>query len=58
LDFCLKSTAIDLLDEGFKVIVNKAGTRGISPEGCAKAIKELTDLGAIIINSSDDLVLV
>jgi len=56
-DFCVFTTAKQLINSGFKIILNKAGCRGISPEGCAKAISDLTALGAIIIESSDDLIL-
>ncbi len=53
LNYCVKETAIDLLNAGFRVIVNVAATRSLGP--AYHTIHELMDLGIICIDSVDDL---
>ena len=53
LDFCVKETVFDLINCGMEVIVNLAACRAL---GDPKPIIEaLVDMGAIIIDSCDDL---
>lgn len=51
-DVCVRMTARQLADAGFTVILNRAATRGISPESTGEALSELHDAGVTVI---DDL---
>lgn len=53
LDYCVKETAIDLVDLGYYVIINLSATRSIGDN--KPVIKELENLGVVFINSVDDI---
>jgi nicotinamidase/pyrazinamidase len=57
-DFCVGTTALQLIDAKFRVIFNRAATKGISTEGAEAMIKKLEGLGAFIIDSTQDLELI
>jgi nicotinamidase/pyrazinamidase len=44
-DYCVRATALDALREGFEVIVDRAGSRGIDPAGSAHALDEVRAAG-------------
>lgn len=54
-DYCVKNTALQLRDAGFRVIVNLAATRGVAPDTTQQAIAEMRDVGVLIIDSVDSL---
>ncbi|HET9125233.1 MAG TPA: nicotinamidase [Solirubrobacteraceae bacterium] len=47
-DYCVAATARDALREGFLVTIDRAGVRGIDPEGSERALAELSGLGAAV----------
>ena len=47
-DYCVAATARDALREGFLVTIDRAGVRGIGPEGSERALTELEGSGAVI----------
>ena len=47
-DYCVAATARDALREGFLVTIDRAGVRGIDPEGSERALTELEGSGAVI----------
>lgn len=53
LDFCVKKSVEQLLDAGFRVILNLASTRAVFPENATKVADELADKGAILVENSD-----
>jgi len=55
LDYCVKTTAIQLVAAGFRVIVNLAACRAVSEETAATALEEMRVAGVLIIASSDEL---
>jgi len=55
LDFCVGITALQLSNAGFRVIVNKAATRGITDGGIQKMLVNLKDKGVEIIDSAIDI---
>lgn len=55
LDYCVKTTALQLLRAGFEVILHVPACRGISEAGSAQAMQALQDAGAIISHSRDEL---
>ncbi|USE39749.1 isochorismatase family protein [Endozoicomonas sp. SCSIO W0465] len=55
LDFCVKTTALQLQRAGFQVYVNRAATRGLAESSVAGAIAELQAAGIILVESSSDL---
>jgi nicotinamidase/pyrazinamidase len=57
-DYCVGTTAEQLLKAKFRVILNQAATRGISDEGCKATTIKLHDMGALIISDSRDLELI
>ncbi len=50
-DYCVKTTALQLKDAGFHVIVNLAACRGISPDTVSRAIEEMKNAGIIIAHN-------
>ena len=54
-DYCVANSVKQLLNANFNVIVNLAACRGADPKTTEEAIKEMKDLGAIIVESSKDL---
>ncbi|MFI4937628.1 MAG: isochorismatase family protein [Candidatus Berkiellales bacterium] len=51
-EFCVRKTALQLLQAGFKTIINLAACRGVNEEPTKKALEEMRNQGAIIIASS------
>jgi nicotinamidase/pyrazinamidase len=49
-DYCVKATALDAVDLGFKTTVILEGIRGVelNPGDCEKAIAEMKEAGVII----------
>lgn len=58
LNFCVGTTAYQLKDAGFKVIVNLAATRGIevTPGACAEYINKLKNSGINVIENLDSII--
>ena len=54
-EYCLKTTAFQLKDAGFSVIVNLAACRGIDPANVKLAINEMQQSGMTIVNSASDI---
>ncbi len=51
-DYCVKNTALQLLQADFEVIVNLAASRGVAPDTTAQAIDEMRTVGITIIDSA------
>ncbi len=47
-DYCVKATAIDAADAGYKVTVIEDLCKGVAPDTTAKALKEMKDKGITI----------
>jgi nicotinamidase/pyrazinamidase len=47
-DYCVAATARDALREGFLVTIDRAGVRGIDPEGSERVLAELEGSGAVV----------
>ncbi|RBW46595.1 nicotinamidase [Psychromonas sp. B3M02] len=54
-DYCVKTTVLQLVKAGFKVILNKAACRGIADDSIQSAYQEMQDIGVIFIASSQEL---
>lgn len=54
-DYCVKTTALQLLRSGFRVILNRAACRGVADETGAEAITALGEAGAEFIRDSSEL---
>ena len=54
-DYCVKTTVLQLLRAGFKVILNLAACRGINIKTTQAAIAEMQAQGAMIIESANCL---
>jgi nicotinamidase/pyrazinamidase len=54
-DYCVKTTALQLLKAGFRVIVNLEASRGVSHEGVELAVKEMKQAGIEIISNPKQL---
>lgn len=52
LDYCVKDTAIDLINVGFRVIINISATKAINDK---LDLKEMENLKIIFINNIDEL---
>lgn len=52
-DYCVKATAIDAADAGYKVTVVKDLCRGVSPETTEEAIQEMKAKGIRVIETLD-----
>lgn len=48
-DYCVKATAIDAADAGYKVFVVEDLCKGVTPETSEKAVKEMKEKGIIIL---------
>lgn len=55
-DYCVKTTVMQLLGAGFDVIVNLAATRGIADETVQRALVDMRQSGAVIIDSAEQLI--
>lgn len=47
-DYCVKATAIDAANAGYKVTVIEDLCKGVAPETTAKALKEMTEKGITV----------
>jgi len=56
-DYCVKNTVLQLLRAGFETILNLAACRGIDPQTTQAAITQMQQHGAIIIESSHQLLM-
>ncbi|MDU1911734.1 bifunctional nicotinamidase/pyrazinamidase [Fusobacterium sp.] len=54
-DYCVKFTVLDALELGYKVYLIEDGCKGVDifPEDSKKAINEMKNKGAVIINSNN-----
>lgn len=50
-DYCVKNTVLQLLDAGFRVILNLEACRGIAPDTIDQAIAEMKAAGVIIADN-------
>jgi nicotinamidase/pyrazinamidase len=54
-DYCVKATARQLAEAGFRVILNRAACRGIAPDTTEAALDELRAVGVQLIDSVEAL---
>lgn len=54
-DYCVKTTVLQLLRAGLRVIINLAACRGVAEETSTQAIEDLRVAGADLIMSSTEL---
>ncbi|MCG8464860.1 MAG: isochorismatase family protein [Xanthomonadales bacterium] len=54
LDFCVKTTALQLRRADFRVVVNMAACRGIAEDTCQQAIAEMTAAGIEVVDDLSD----
>lgn len=54
-EFCVRETVLELLDAGFRVVLNLGACRGIFPDKVATSVEEMRQKGAFIINSAREL---
>ena len=47
-DYCVRATALDALREGFEVIVDEAGSRGINGDDAGRALEEVRAAGGAV----------
>jgi nicotinamidase/pyrazinamidase len=57
-DYCVKTTGLQLLQAGFRVILNLAACRGVAAETSQQGLEELRLAGVEFITSSCELVLI
>ncbi len=50
-DVCVRATVLDGLREGFEVMLIEDATRGVTPEGCASAAREMRAAGAGLVTT-------
>lgn len=55
LDYCVKTTVLQLLNANFKVILNLAATKGLAQETSKFAKQEMIAKGAYLIDNSQNL---
>lgn len=55
LDYCVKTTALQLADAHFQVIVNLAACRGIAEKSIHEAITAMNTAGILLVNSAEQL---
>ena len=55
LDYCVKTTVLQLRKAGFATILNLAATRGIAPDTSQLALKEMQEAGVIFIENAAEL---
>ena len=51
-DYCVKHTALELNDAGFRVILNLGAARGVAAETTAEALRLLAESGVELIDSA------
>ncbi len=54
-DYCVKSTAIDSANLGFKTLVLESASRGVSEETIKKAIIDMKNLGIVLVKNLNEL---
>lgn len=54
-DYCVKTSVLQLLKAGFRVVVNLAACRGVAAESSTTAIAEMRAAGAQMIETSTEL---
>lgn len=52
LDFCVKKSVEQLVDAGFRVIVNLAATRAVFPDAVATVVDELENKGVLMVDNA------
>lgn len=52
-DYCVKATAIDAADAGYKVTVVEGLCKGVAPDTTAKALQEMKEKGITIVKGLD-----
>jgi nicotinamidase/pyrazinamidase len=52
-DYCVKATAVDAVDAGFKVIVVEGLCKGVAPDTSKKALEEMEAKGITILKEVD-----
>ncbi len=57
LDFCVKTTVLQLCQAGFRVIVNQSATRSLSMETEKQAVTDMKGSGAEFISSAEELII-
>ena len=50
-DYCVKNTALQLQEAGFRVVVNLAASRGVAPDTTQQAIADMRAAGVLMIES-------
>ncbi|CAM3664268.1 nicotinamidase [Parendozoicomonas haliclonae] len=55
LDYCVKTSALQLARAGFQVVVNRAACRGLAPETVELALQEMADAGIEVVESVEQL---
>ena len=55
LDYCVKTTALQLLKAGFDVVLHVPACRGITEEGGVQAVNQLLKAGAVISRTREEL---
>lgn len=55
LDYCVKTTAIQLRDAGFRVLINLLGTRPVADESAATAWKEMIAKGVDFVADAEGI---
>ena len=54
-DYCVKHTALELNDAGFRVVLNRAAARGVAADTTAEALQILSAEGVELIDSTAQL---
>ncbi len=54
-DYCVKHTALELNDAGFRVVLNRAAARGVAADTTAEALQILSAEGVDLIDSAAQL---
>ena len=55
LDYCVKTSVLQLRRAGFKVIVNMAACRGIKPATCQQALDTMQQHGTLFVKDTTEL---
>ncbi|NLO80292.1 MAG: nicotinamidase [Xanthomonadaceae bacterium] len=54
-DYCVKNTALQLREAGFRVVLNLAACRGVAPDTTAQAIEAMRAAGVILVESAAEI---
>ncbi len=55
-DYCVKTSVLQLLKAGFRVILNLAACKGLDPLSTEEAIEQMQNAGAEVVHNSDMLI--